>query len=42
MFQTMCHSCDFPIEPGDNWVEAMSKNYHSGCFNCSVSHGITM
>ena len=36
MFQTMCHSCDFPIEPGDNWVEAMSKNYHSGCFNCST------
>ncbi|XP_076072243.1 PDZ and LIM domain protein 7-like isoform X14 [Mytilus galloprovincialis] len=36
LFQTMCHSCNFPIEPGDNWVEAMTKNYHSGCFNCST------
>ena len=38
MFQTMCAGCDFPIEPGDRWVEAMSKNFHAECFNCSVSH----
>ncbi|KAK3769453.1 hypothetical protein RRG08_055104, partial [Elysia crispata] len=36
MFQTMCSSCEFPIEPGDRWVEAMSKNFHSECFNCST------
>ncbi|XP_005110066.2 PDZ and LIM domain protein 7 [Aplysia californica] len=36
MFQTMCAGCDFPIEPGDRWVEAMSKNFHSECFNCSA------
>ena len=38
MFQTMCAGCDFPIEPGDRWVEAMKKNFHAECFNCSVSH----
>ena len=37
MFQTMCKGCDFPIEPGDHWVEAMGNNFHSECFNCSVS-----
>lgn len=36
MFQTMCHGCEFPIEPGDKWVEAMGKNFHSECFNCSA------
>ncbi|KAH3867779.1 hypothetical protein DPMN_030916, partial [Dreissena polymorpha] len=35
LYQTMCTSCNFPIEPGDKWVEAMSNNYHSECFNCS-------
>ncbi|XP_048757666.1 PDZ and LIM domain protein 7-like isoform X5 [Ostrea edulis] len=36
MFQTMCKGCDFPIEPGDHWVEAMGNNFHSECFNCST------
>lgn len=36
MFQTMCSACDFPIEPGDKWVEALSSNFHSECFNCST------
>ncbi|KAL3875725.1 hypothetical protein ACJMK2_033648 [Sinanodonta woodiana] len=36
MFQTMCNACNFPIEPGDRWVEALSNNYHSECFNCST------
>ncbi|XP_025113916.1 PDZ and LIM domain protein 7-like isoform X6 [Pomacea canaliculata] len=36
MFQTMCAGCDFPIEPGDRWVEALGKNFHSECFNCST------
>lgn len=38
MFQTMCAGCEFPIEPGDRWVEALGKNFHSECFNCSVSY----
>ncbi|XP_041362631.1 PDZ and LIM domain protein 7-like isoform X3 [Gigantopelta aegis] len=36
MFQTMCFGCNFPIEPGDKWVEAMGQNFHSECFNCST------
>ncbi|XP_076444049.1 PDZ and LIM domain protein 7-like isoform X8 [Babylonia areolata] len=36
MFQTMCAGCDFPIEPGDRWVEAMGKNFHAECFNCAT------
>lgn len=36
LYQTMCSSCNFPIEPGDKWVEALNNNYHSECFNCST------
>jgi hypothetical protein len=36
MFQTKCFGCQFPIEPGDRWVEALSNNWHSECFNCST------
>ncbi|XP_060598533.1 PDZ and LIM domain protein 5-like isoform X7 [Ruditapes philippinarum] len=36
LYQTMCSSCNFPIEPGDKWVEALGNNYHSECFNCST------
>ena len=37
LFQTKCYGCQFPIEPGDRWVEALGQNWHSECFNCSVS-----
>lgn len=36
MFQTKCYGCQFPIEPGDRWVEALGQNWHSECFNCST------
>lgn len=36
MFQTKCYGCQFPIEPGDRWVEALQQNWHSECFNCST------
>jgi LIM domain-containing protein len=36
MFQAKCISCDFPIEPGDQYLEAMGGTYHVECFNCSV------
>ncbi|XP_064639850.1 PDZ and LIM domain protein Zasp-like isoform X2 [Lineus longissimus] len=35
MFQTKCAACDFPVEPGDHWVEAMGANYHADCFCCA-------
>ncbi|XP_075233586.1 Z band alternatively spliced PDZ-motif protein 52 isoform X9 [Lycorma delicatula] len=36
LFTTKCFSCGFPIEAGDRWVEALSNNYHSQCFNCTM------
>ncbi|XP_077999305.1 PDZ and LIM domain protein 5-like isoform X7 [Glandiceps talaboti] len=38
MFTTKCAGCQFPIEPGDKWVEALDTQWHSGCFTCSVCH----
>lgn len=37
MFQIQCHGCQFPIEPGDQCVEAGGQQYHITCFNCTVS-----
>ncbi|CAF1188188.1 unnamed protein product [Rotaria sordida] len=36
MFQVKCTSCDFPIEPGDKYLEALGGTYHVECFNCSM------
>jgi hypothetical protein len=36
MFQAKCTGCEFPIEPGDKYLEAMGGIYHAECFNCSV------
>lgn len=36
MFQAKCTGCEFPIEPGDKYLEAMGGTYHAECFNCSV------
>lgn len=36
MFQAKCTSCEFPIEPGDKYLEAMGGTYHVECFSCSV------
>lgn len=37
MFQVKCTGCEFPIEAGDKYLEAMGGIYHAECFNCSVS-----
>ena len=37
LYTTKCVMCGFPIEAGDRWVEALNNNYHSQCFNCTVS-----
>ncbi|KAJ8981719.1 hypothetical protein NQ317_003784 [Molorchus minor] len=36
LFTTKCFACGFPVEAGDRWVEALSNNYHSQCFNCTM------
>ncbi|KFD69999.1 LOW QUALITY PROTEIN: hypothetical protein M514_06798 [Trichuris suis] len=36
LFTTKCSACQFPIEAGDRWVEALGNAYHSNCFNCTI------
>ncbi|XP_041081980.1 PDZ and LIM domain protein 5-like isoform X2 [Polyodon spathula] len=36
MFGTSCHGCDFPIEAGDKFLEALGYIWHDTCFVCSV------
>ncbi|XP_041485693.1 PDZ and LIM domain protein 5-like isoform X2 [Lytechinus variegatus] len=30
-----CGSCNYPIEAGDAWLEALDKSYHADCFCCT-------
>lgn len=43
MFGTTCHGCDFPIEAGDKFLEALGFTWHDTCFVCAVGpdHGFT-
>ncbi|XP_051981560.1 PDZ and LIM domain protein 5-like isoform X6 [Xyrauchen texanus] len=36
LFGTGCHGCDFPIEAGDQFLEALGFTWHDTCFLCSV------
>nr|XP_014348638.1 PREDICTED: PDZ and LIM domain protein 5-like [Latimeria chalumnae] len=36
LFGTMCHGCDFPIEAGDKFLEALGYTWHDTCFVCAV------
>ncbi|XP_076876689.1 PDZ and LIM domain protein 5b isoform X1 [Brachyhypopomus gauderio] len=36
LFGTNCHGCDFPIEAGDKFLEALGFTWHDTCFVCSV------
>ncbi|XP_051552348.1 PDZ and LIM domain protein 5-like isoform X3 [Myxocyprinus asiaticus] len=36
LFGTGCHGCDFPIEAGDKFLEALGFTWHDTCFVCSV------
>jgi len=42
MFQAKCTGCEFPIEPGDKYLEAMGGTYHVECFTCSVNFYIML
>ncbi|KAM8803982.1 PDZ and LIM domain protein 5 isoform 3-T4 [Rhynchonycteris naso] len=36
LFGTMCRGCEFPIEAGDMFLEALGYTWHDTCFVCSV------
>ncbi|XP_032434936.1 PDZ and LIM domain protein 5a isoform X3 [Xiphophorus hellerii] len=36
LFGTGCHGCEFPIEAGDKFLEALGYNWHDTCFVCVV------
>ncbi|XP_069042997.1 PDZ and LIM domain protein 5a isoform X4 [Lepisosteus oculatus] len=36
LFGTSCHGCDFPIEAGDKFLEALGYTWHDTCFVCAV------
>ncbi|XP_048840721.1 PDZ and LIM domain protein 5a isoform X5 [Brienomyrus brachyistius] len=36
LFGTSCRGCDFPIEAGDRFLEAMGFTWHDTCFVCAV------
>ncbi|KAK2519942.1 hypothetical protein Q9233_011730 [Columba guinea] len=36
LFGTLCHGCEFPIEAGDRFLEALGHTWHDTCFVCSV------
>ncbi|KAI5617432.1 LIM domain-binding protein 3 isoform X1 [Silurus asotus] len=38
LFSTKCHGCDFPVEAGDKFIEALGHTWHDTCFVCSVCH----
>jgi hypothetical protein len=36
LFSEKCAGCEFAIEAGDKFLEAIGQKYHVECFNCSV------
>ncbi|XP_029999905.1 PDZ and LIM domain protein 5a isoform X4 [Sphaeramia orbicularis] len=36
LFGTSCHGCEFPIEAGDTFLEALGYTWHDTCFVCAV------
>ncbi|XP_055087793.1 PDZ and LIM domain protein 5b isoform X2 [Periophthalmus magnuspinnatus] len=36
LFGNNCHGCDFPIEAGDKFIEALGFTWHDTCFVCTV------
>lgn len=39
LFGTGCHGCEFPVEAGDKFLEALGYTWHDTCFVCAVSGG---
>ncbi|MEE6460659.1 hypothetical protein FKM82_001058 [Ascaphus truei] len=40
LFGTICHGCEFPIEAGDKFLQALGHTWHDTCFVCSVSRNL--
>ncbi|XP_077585464.1 LIM domain-binding protein 3-like isoform X4 [Stigmatopora nigra] len=38
LFSTKCHGCEFPVEAGDKFIEALGHTWHDTCFVCAVCH----
>ncbi|XP_069486658.1 PDZ and LIM domain protein 5 isoform X4 [Ambystoma mexicanum] len=36
LFGTMCRGCEFPIEAGDRFLQALGSTWHDTCFVCAV------
>lgn len=36
LYGTNCHGCEFPIEAGDKFLEALGFTWHDTCFVCVV------
>ncbi|XP_078259313.1 PDZ and LIM domain protein 5-like [Rhinoraja longicauda] len=36
LFGTSCQGCDFPIEAGDKFLQALGQTWHDTCFVCTV------
>ncbi|XP_061888164.1 PDZ and LIM domain protein 5b isoform X1 [Entelurus aequoreus] len=36
LFGANCHGCDFPIEAGDKFLDALGFTWHDTCFVCTV------
>uniref|UniRef100_A0A8C6TEH8 PDZ and LIM domain 7 n=1 Tax=Neogobius melanostomus TaxID=47308 RepID=A0A8C6TEH8_9GOBI len=36
MFGTKCHGCDFKIDAGDRFLEALGYSWHDTCFVCAL------
>ncbi|XP_067850582.1 PDZ and LIM domain protein 5-like isoform X3 [Heptranchias perlo] len=37
LFGTSCHGCDFPIEAGDKFLQALGHTWHDTCFVCAFT-----
>ncbi|XP_005992421.1 PDZ and LIM domain protein 7 isoform X2 [Latimeria chalumnae] len=38
MFGVKCHGCDFKIDAGDRFLEALGNSWHDTCFVCAICH----
>ncbi|XP_060894866.1 PDZ and LIM domain protein 5a isoform X5 [Labrus mixtus] len=36
LYGTSCHGCEFPIEAGDKFLDALGYTWHDTCFVCAV------